>query len=81
MKKKFILAGLIASLMICAAWTARAEIRGFFLSCGVVYRDVPENLSDEEYYNYYLFLERTVCGTEIEGPNNPIKENLNPVIE
>ncbi|MCR5826845.1 MAG: hypothetical protein K6G53_00320 [Bacteroidales bacterium] len=74
-KRKWLVAVLSAIVLLAGGWYARAEIRGFFLSCGVFYRDVPNGLSVEELLAYQDFLEATICGG---GMENPI-EALDPV--
>lgn len=68
-KKKMLLSALCAGILLTTGWLARAEIRGFFLSCALVYREVPDGLSDDQLANYHDFLESTICGQQVMHPD------------
>lgn len=81
--KKWLIACLSTVLLFVFGWTVRAEIRGFFLSCGLFYIEVPDGLSNLEYAALYDSFELSYCVDPnipiIEDPPTPLNDPNLPV--
>lgn len=75
-KRKSLLVSLLSSiLLLTTIWLAKAEIRGFFLSCGLHYVEVESGMDPEYYVAMYDLYEALICGgdEEILEPETPLQ--------